>query len=82
MPSRASSVEPALRRVWKAMDWTVARVFFTRWFSSLIRRVWRSAARWRSLTSRWAAIHWVTVPSSPVIGVTSHSTTYSVPSFR
>ena len=33
------------------MAWTVARVFFTRWCSSRISRLWRSSARRRSVTS-------------------------------
>jgi hypothetical protein len=37
MAERASSLVWALRRVCEAIDWTVARVFFTLWFNSLMR---------------------------------------------
>jgi hypothetical protein len=36
--SLAASGVGAVRKVWEAIDCTVARVFFTRWFSSLISR--------------------------------------------
>jgi hypothetical protein len=43
----SAELEPyaALRAVWRAIDCTVARVFFTRWFSSWISRSWRA---WRN----------------------------------
>jgi ABC-type proline/glycine betaine transport system substrate-binding protein len=50
--SMARQSEAALRAVWRAIDCTVARVFFTRWFSSWISRSWRGEA--------------VTVPGSAV----------------
>ena len=42
----------ALRRILKVMDCTVARVFFTRWFSSLIRRSLSLTASRSSSTTR------------------------------
>ena len=53
MALEAWSMEGALRRVCDAMDCTVVRVFFTRWFSSLMRRSFsRTAALSSSMTRR------------------------------
>jgi hypothetical protein len=53
---RGSSCE---RAVCMAIDWTVARVFFTRWFSSSIISFWRWAARTVAVTS-WP---WTKMPA-------------------
>ncbi|MNE49000.1 hypothetical protein D3C80_1434930 [compost metagenome] len=49
---RTASVTPALRRVCSATDWTVARVFFTRWFNSFRRSSLCSSACFIGVSSR------------------------------
>ncbi|KQU00839.1 hypothetical protein ASG60_19615 [Methylobacterium sp. Leaf469] len=54
--SRAPSKSAALRKVWLAIAWTMARVFLTRCCNSPVSRRWCSSERFRSLMSSIAPI--------------------------
>ncbi|GJE60079.1 hypothetical protein MPOCJGCO_2189 [Methylobacterium trifolii] len=71
--SPAASRETALRRVCAATACTMASVFFTRWASSCISRVWRSSVCFSSVMSRETARMRSGRPSAPLIGVTAMS---------
>ncbi len=69
----------ALRAVWAAIDCTLARVFLTRWFSSLSRTRVRRSFCLRSVMSRMLTSTACTWPSEPRTGARLRSQVLCTP---